>query len=194
MNTHGHSNPYINRALTDQANNLEHVIFAGFTHEPAVRLGEMLVDVLPDGLNRVFYSDNGSTAVEVGLKMAYQYWLNKGEKRNVFLALERAYHGDTIGAMSASDKSAFTVPFADLLFKIERAQTPFALECDLCEARCDSSCAASLEDLLKKHGDEVAGIIVEPMLQGAGGMIVWDPSYLKRVRELCDEIRSASDR
>jgi adenosylmethionine-8-amino-7-oxononanoate aminotransferase len=187
VNTHGHSNSYINQALTDQAHKLEHVIFAGFTHEPAIRLSEKLIKVLPDGLNRVFFSDNGSTAVEVGLKMAYQYWQNKGEDRRVFIALERAYHGDTIGAMSASDASAFTDPFKNLLFSIKRAAAPFPIDCGLCDRKCDVSCASSLESLLKTHSNETAAVIVEPMLQGAGGMIVWEPEYLAKVKELCDE-------
>ena len=187
VNTHGHSNPHINKALSDQAEKLEHVIFAGFTHEPAVRLSEMLVEVLPPGLNRVFFSDNGSTAVEVGLKMAYQFWKNRGEERRKFIALERAYHGDTVGAMSASDSSAFTDPFKQLLFEVLRAEAPFALECDKCADRCEVRCADSLAALLDEHREDVAAVIVEPMLQGAGGMIVWDPAYLARVRDLCDE-------
>ncbi len=224
VNTHGHSHPYLNEALRKQAETLEHVIFAGFTHEPAVKLAEKLVEVLPNGLTRVFYSDNGSTAVEVALKMAYQYWRNKGEERRTFIALEHAYHGDTIGAMSASDDSAFTAPFKDLLFKVLRAEAPYALHCGRCGAgpksgvqspkfevpgsegripivmrgaegaaksnskkRCNLSCAESLEELLKKYHAETSAVIIEPMLQGAGGMIVWEKEYLARVRELCDK-------
>ncbi|NNE65704.1 MAG: adenosylmethionine--8-amino-7-oxononanoate transaminase [Pyrinomonadaceae bacterium] len=187
VNTHGHSHPYINKALSEQAGTLEHVIFAGFTHEPAIRLSEMLVEVLPEGLNRIFFSDNGSTAVEVALKMAYQYWVNKGEERTTFLALERGYHGDTIGAMSASDASTFTDPFKSLLFTVKKAAAPFALECGHCSDRCDVTCSKSLEDLLRHERGNVAAVIVEPMLQGAGGMIVWKAAYLKRLRELCDE-------
>jgi len=187
VNTHGHSHPYINAALKKQAETLEHVIFAGFTHEPAVKLAEKLVEVLPKGLNRIFYSDNGSTAVEVGLKMAYQYWRNNGEERRTFIALEHAYHGDTLGAMSASDNSAFTAPFKNLLFKVLRAEAPYALHCGRCEKKCNLSCAESLESLLEKHHKETSAVIIEPMLQGAGGMIVWEPEYLKRVRELCDK-------
>lgn len=187
VNTHGHSHPYLNEALKNQAETLEHVIFAGFTHEPAVRLGEKLVEVLPIGLKRVFYSDNGSTAVEVGLKMAYQYWRNRGKERRTFIALEHAYHGDTIGAMSVSEDSQFTAPFNNLLFKILRAEAPYALHCKRCERKCNLSCAESLEALLEKRHEEVSAVIIEPMLQGAGGMIVWKPDYLKFVRELCDK-------
>ncbi len=186
VNTHGHSHPHINRAIAKQAETLEHVIFAGFTHEPAIRLSEKLVGVLPDGLNRVFFSDNGSTAVEVGLKMAYQYWYNIGQERSVIIALENGYHGDTVGAMSASDDSPFTRPFKNLLFDVKRAESPFALNCERCDRRCDTSCASSLEALLEIHANETAAVIVEPMLQGAGGMIVWEPEYLAEVRSLCD--------
>ncbi|MGI8542898.1 MAG: adenosylmethionine--8-amino-7-oxononanoate transaminase [Aridibacter sp.] len=187
VNTHGHSHPYLNEALRKQAETLEHVIFAGFTHEPAVKLAEKLVEVLPEGLTRVFYSDNGSTAVEVALKMAYQYWRNKGEERRTYIALEHAYHGDTIGAMSASDDSAFTAPFKNLLFKVLRAESPYALHCDKCETKCNLNCAESLEDLLAINHKETSAVIVEPMLQGAGGMIVWQKEYLAKVRELCDK-------
>lgn len=187
VNTHGHSHPFLNEALRKQAETLEHVIFAGFTHEPAVRLAEKLVEVLPKGLTKVFYSDNGSTAVEVALKMAYQYWRNKGEERRTFIALEHAYHGDTIGAMSASDDSAFTAPFKNLLFKVRRAAAPYSLHCDKCEKKCNLNCAESLEYLLEKHHQETSAVIIEPMLQGAGGMIVWEKEYLARVRELCDK-------
>ncbi|NNE97579.1 MAG: adenosylmethionine--8-amino-7-oxononanoate transaminase [Pyrinomonadaceae bacterium] len=217
VNTHGHSHPYLNEALRKQAETLEHVIFAGFTHEPAVKLGEKLVEVLPEGLTKVFYSDNGSTAVEVALKMAYQYWRNKGEERRTFIALEHAYHGDTIGAMSASDDSQFTAPFKDLLFEVKRAEAPYALHCRRCAVgspesgvqspenrsvpsavadglipnpqknKCNLDCLESLESILKKHHIETAAVIIEPMLQGAGGMIVWEKEYLAQVRELCDK-------
>jgi adenosylmethionine-8-amino-7-oxononanoate aminotransferase len=170
VNIHGHSHPRLNRALTEQAERLEHVLFAGCTHPPAVELAERLVAAVPPGLTRVFYSDNGSTAVEVAVKMALQYWANQGQRqRTVFVGLDHAYHGDTVGAMSVSAQSLFTEPFAPLLFKAVRAG-------DL----------DSLEAELTRRGDAVAGVIVEPMLQGAGGMIVWPPGFLAGVRRLCD--------
>ena len=187
VNIHGHSHSYLNSALSRQAEKLEHTIFAGFTHEPAVRLAEKLVEVLPKGLTRVFYSDNGSTAVEVALKMAHQFWLNKGENRKTFVALEHAYHGDTIGAMSASDDSAFTAPFKNFLFKVLRAKSPYSFYCDECENKCNMNCAESLENLLEKNHKEISAVIIEPMLQGAGGMIIWTADFLKKVRELCDK-------
>lgn len=176
VNIHGHSHDYLNEALAKQAKELEHVIFAGFTHEPAIDLAEKLIKFLPPGLTRVFYSDNGSTAVEVALKMAYQFWANCNQERRTFVALTNAYHGDTFGAMAASDDSSFTAPFKNLLFKVLRAGSPNAA--DFVE---------SLETILVANAAEIAAVIVEPMLQGAGGMIVWQAESLRRVRELCDE-------
>lgn len=178
VNIHGHSHPFLNAALADQANELEHTMFAGFTHKPAVELAEKLVAILPKGLTRVFYSDNGSTAVEVALKMAYQFWLNcGGRKRRTFVAFENAYHGDTFGAMAASDKSAFTKPFQNLLFKVLRARLP---------DNCGKKKTKGIEEILEKNHREIAAVIIEPMLQGAGGMIIWEAKFLKKIRELCD--------
>lgn len=187
VNIHGHSHPVLNEALARQAAELEHVMFAGFTHAPAVDLAENLVSVLPAGLTKIFYSDNGSTAVEVALKMAYQFWQNRGEERKTFVALAHAYHGDTFGAMAASAESSFTAPFKSLLFNILRAESPYAYECRKCEKKCNLACATSLESVLAENAGQVAAVIIEPMLQGAGGMIVWEAGFLKRVRELCDQ-------
>ncbi|MBA2619628.1 MAG: adenosylmethionine--8-amino-7-oxononanoate transaminase [Acidobacteria bacterium] len=172
VNIHGHAHPFLNEALAQQANEIEHLIFAGFTHRPAVELAEKLVAVLPPNLTRVFYSDNGSTAVEVALKMAYQFWQNRGEqrRRKTFVALENAYHGDTLGAMAASGASAFTKPFAPLLFDVLRAGN---LE--------------EIERIFRRKSGEIAAVIIEPMLQGAGGMIVWEKEFVAGVRRLCDE-------
>ncbi|HXG85587.1 MAG TPA: adenosylmethionine--8-amino-7-oxononanoate transaminase [Pyrinomonadaceae bacterium] len=170
VNIHGHSHPFLNAALAKQADELQHTIFAGFTHKPAVELAEKLVALLPKGLSRIFYSDNGSTAVEVALKMAYQFWQNRGEERKTFVALPNAYHGDTFGAMAASGESAFTKPFASLLFNVLRA--------------------GSLEDIeriFRENSKEIAAVIVEPMLQGAGGMIIWEKEFLSGLRALCDK-------
>ena len=188
VNIHGHSHPKLNEALTAQAGRLEHVVFAGCTHPPAVELAERLLAVLPPGLSRVFYSDNGSTAVEVALKLACQYWGNRGEpSRRRFVALHHAYHGDTVGAMSASEDSVFTRPFAPLLFQVVRAHAPYCYRCPLGLERstCQIDCLSDLERLLDEHGDAVAGVLVEPMLQGAGGMVVWPTEFLAGVRRLC---------
>jgi adenosylmethionine-8-amino-7-oxononanoate aminotransferase len=189
VNIHGHAHPYLNAALAEQASRLEHVMFAGCTHPSAVELAERLVTVVPSGLTRVFYSDNGSTAVEVALKLACQYWSNLGQpSRRSFIALQHAYHGDTVGAMSASADSLFTRPFASMLFDVHRAHAPYCYRCPLGLERstCAVECLADLERLLGEHGDTVAAVIVEPMLQGAGGMIVWPAEYLGGVRRLCD--------
>jgi adenosylmethionine-8-amino-7-oxononanoate aminotransferase len=189
VNIHGHSHPRLNEALAAQACELEHVLFAGCTHRSAVELAEQLLSWLPPGLTRIFYSDNGSTAVEAALKMAYQYWSNRGEAgRRTFIALHHAYHGDTVGAMSASEDSVFTRPFAPLLFRVSRAQAPYCYRCplDLERSSCRVDCLSELERLLREEGEGVAGVIVEPMLQGAGGMIVWPAEFLAGVRRLCD--------
>ena len=190
VNVHGHCNPSVGRALARQANRLEHVMFAGCTHPPAVELAERLLALLPPRLTRVFYSDNGSTAVEVALKMAYQYWTNLGHpQRRTFLALEHAYHGDTVGAMSASHDSLFTASYAPLLFRVERAKVPTDYLASMDQAR-DGSATDPLRQirgLLERRAEEIAGVIIEPMLQAAGGMLVWKPAFLRRLRELCDE-------
>jgi adenosylmethionine-8-amino-7-oxononanoate aminotransferase len=190
VNIHGHSHPVLNEALAAQARRLEHVIFANCTHQPAVDLAERLLTVLPRGLARVFYSDNGSTAVEVALKMALQYWANRGQPaRRTFLTLHHAYHGDTVGAMSASEDSLFTRPFAPLLFDVVRAHAPYCFRCPLGLERrsCQVDCLAGVEKHLQTSSDQIAAVLVEPMLQGAGGMIVWPAEFLAGVRRLCDK-------
>jgi adenosylmethionine-8-amino-7-oxononanoate aminotransferase len=202
VNIHGHSHPVLNAALADQAGRIEHVIFANCTHEAGVALAERLLEVLPPGLSRVFYSDNGSTAVEVALKMASQFWTNQGHARRTFITLHHAYHGDTAGAMSASEASVFTRPFTAMMFDVVRAHAPYCYRCPvgLDRASCAIEClgagvrppraAASQETLaaqLERHSGDVAAVLVEPMLQGAGGMIVWPAEFLAGVRQLCDE-------
>jgi adenosylmethionine-8-amino-7-oxononanoate aminotransferase len=188
VNIHGHSHPKLNEALAAQARELEHVVFAGCTHRPAVELAERLLALLPRGLTRIFYSDNGSTAVEVGLKLACQYWQNRGQpNRRTFLTLHHAYHGDTVGAMSASEDSVFTRAFTPLLFPVVRAHPPYCYRCPLglTRAACQIDCLSDLEARLE-GADSIAGVVVEPMLQAAGGMIVWPAEFLAGVRQLCD--------
>jgi len=189
VNIHGHSHPRLNQALADQAERIEHVIFAGATHRPAVDLAERLVSALPAGLTRIFYSDNGSTAVEVAVKLALQYWSNQGQPgRQRIVALHHAYHGDTVGAMSVSEDSVFTRPFAPLLFSVDRVDPPYCYRCPLGLQResCHIDCLGDLERTLEARGDTVAAVLVEPMLQGAGGMIMWPAEFLAGVRKLCD--------
>ena len=170
VNIHGHSHPKLNASLAQQASELEHVMFAGCTHRPAVELAERLVEVIPPGLTRIFYSDNGSTAVEAAIKMAVQYWRNCGEpRRTTLVTLRHAYHGDTVGAMSASEDSVFTRAFAPLLFPVARVE---GLE--------------DLEQRLREHRGTIAAVFIEPMLQAAGGMIVWPAEFVAGVRQLCD--------
>lgn len=194
VNIHGHNHPALNRALKDQLEKMEHVMFAGFTHEPAAALAEALVRIAPKGegrrLSRVFYSDNGSTAVETALKMAVQYWRNvdrPGKKE--WIALRHAYHGDTLGAMSVSAPSVFTEAFEGLLLPVERASPPYCYRCPLGleRSRCDIDCLAEMESLLEARADRTAAVIVEPMVQAAGGMILWPPEYLARLAALCRE-------
>lgn len=178
-NLHGHGHPKLVEALTKQAEQLDHVLFAGCTHEPAVALSETLVAMAEplsaqskQRLSRVFFSDNGSTAVEVALKAAYQSWLRKGEgQRTVFLALRESYHGDTFGAMAVGEPEPFFAEFKPFLFQVDRVEAT----------------KESLEAALIKHKDKVAGFILEPLVQGAGGMIMHGPDFLRDARALCDE-------
>jgi adenosylmethionine---8-amino-7-oxononanoate aminotransferase len=189
VNIHGHSHPRLNEALAKQASEMEHVMFAGFTHRPAAALAERLSEILPSNLTRIFYSDNGSTAVEVALKMSFQYWQNRGQaQRRTFAVLHHAYHGDTVGAMSASAESPFTQPFGPLMFHTVRAYSPYCFRCPLGleRSRCQIDCLGSLEGILAAGGDTISAVLVEPMLQAAGGMIVWPPEFLAGVRRLCD--------
>lgn len=190
VNIHGHCHPYLNQALRQQAEELEHVMFAGCTHRPAAILAEKLVQELPSGLRRIFYSDNGSTAVEVALKMALQYWSNQGQsQRKTFITLDHAYHGDTVGAMSASAASLFTASFQPMLFDVLRVYAPYCYRCPLGlnRATCSIDCLDSLRNLLAAKAEMIAGVVVEPMLQAAGGMIPWPKEFLQGVRDLCDE-------
>ena len=171
---HGHAHPVIAAAVARQLEILEQVIFAGFTHEPAARLAAALVSVLPPGLTRVFFSDDGSTAVEVALKMALQFWAARGERRPLVAALEHAYHGDTFGAMAASGRGVFTAPFEGHLFEVARLPDPSAD---------GPATVAALDRLIDTRGANLAAVIVEPLLMGAGGMRVWDSEVLRTIRE-----------
>lgn len=170
---HGHAHPAIASVIASQAVTLEQVIFAGYTHEPASHLAKMLVERAPQGLEKVFYSDNGSTAVEAALKMCVQYWDHKGEERTTFLALENAYHGDTFGAMSASDRGTFTFPFRSMLFDVVRL--PFPTPPTVESEAFSNEEQRFLETLTKecKDNPSIAGFIYEPLLLGAGGMLTW---------------------
>jgi adenosylmethionine-8-amino-7-oxononanoate aminotransferase len=170
-NTLGHGHPELLKAAMRQMETLDHVIFAGFTHEPAVSLAEELLAALPHRFDKVFFTDNGSSAVEVALKMAVQYWHNLGERRTRIVALEDSYHGDTFGAMAAGARGLFAAPFEEMLFRVDRLSTS-GTECDI--ERCRELCAS----------DQVAAFIFEPKVQGAGGMKMYPPSVLDAYMEI----------
>ncbi|HVU96635.1 MAG TPA: adenosylmethionine--8-amino-7-oxononanoate transaminase [Puia sp.] len=172
---HGHANPYIAEKLYRQALQLEQVIFTGFTHEPAVTLAERLLPLLPGPFSRVFFSDNGSTAVEVAIKMAIQFWSNQDRPRRKVLAFRHSYHGDTFGAMSVSERSVFTDPFRDYLFEPVFIDTP------------TRGNIGGLRRFLLDNGRDIAGFIYEPLLQGAGGMRMYEAGLLDELLDAASE-------
>jgi adenosylmethionine---8-amino-7-oxononanoate aminotransferase len=174
--THGHCHPHIMRAIKDQADRLDQVIFAGFTHEPAEKLARRLVAMTPPELEYVFFSDSGSTSVEVALKMALGFWRHSGEKRTGILALEGAYHGDTIGGMSVGERGVFNAPYDPLLFDVARLPFPHP---DREEATLQALGAAC------RQGG-VAALIVEPLILGAGGMLIYRPQVLTEMKRICE--------
>jgi adenosylmethionine-8-amino-7-oxononanoate aminotransferase len=191
VNIHGHANPSIAKALEEQARRLEHVIFAGFTNEPAEELVGRLGKILPEPLAHVFFSDDGSTAVEVALKMCMQYWKNRGDNnRTAMLALDHAYHGDTTGAMSVSADSPFTTAFASMRFPVFRGHSAYCLHCPVGRKResCDIECLDRMTAILGQQHKHIAAIIVEPMVQAAGGMIIHPVEYLRRIRDLATQV------
>jgi adenosylmethionine-8-amino-7-oxononanoate aminotransferase len=169
---HGHAQPQIAEAIGRQAAVLEQVIFAGCTHEPAVRLAERLAKVAPPGLTRTFYTDDGSTAVEAAIKMALQWWRIRGEQRSTIIALEHAYHGDTFGAMSVSGRGVFTESFGDLLFEVARVPDPDS-----------GDTLAAIDEILSTRASECAALIIEPILMGAGGMRIYSPELLQAISD-----------
>lgn len=173
---HGHAHPYIAQKVSQQLNTLEQVIFAGFTHEPAVQLSENLLNLLPDNQEKVFYSDNGSTAVEVALKMCIQYWHNQGKEKTKILAFKDAYHGDTFGAMSVSGRSIWTKPFGEMLFEVIFIDTP------------TSENLNALKTIIQNHSLETACFIYEPLIQGAAGMLMHKAEDLSALMKFCREL------
>ncbi|MCL1927007.1 MAG: adenosylmethionine--8-amino-7-oxononanoate transaminase [Syntrophorhabdaceae bacterium] len=186
-NVHGHGHPRIREAVARQMERMDHVMFGGITHEPAERLSERLVEIVPEGLTRVFYSDNGSTAVEVALKMSLQYWRNLGRgEKSKFVCLDRGYHGDTVGCMSVSAVEVFRKAFQPILFPVRSVPAPYCFRCPLGKENfsCGVECAGYMEEALKEGKGNIAAIILEPLLMAAGGMLVYPPSYLKEVARL----------
>ena len=188
VNLHGHANPRITKAIAEQGKKLEHVILAGFTHEAAEELAERLSKWVPKDLKHLFFSDDGSTAVEVALKLAVQHFQNRGRtEKTEIAALSHGYHGDTAGAMSVSDESPFTQPFVSMRYTVHRVNSAYCYRCPVGLKRetCHIECTQQLERLLAERGDRIAAVIVEPLLQGAGGMIVHPVEFLQKVRSLC---------
>lgn len=181
---HGHSHPHIVKAIQDQVAKLDQVIFAGFAHEPAAKLSQNLVALWENKLPKVFFSDDGSTAVEVAIKLSIQSRKNNGNfKKTKIIALENAYHGDTLGAMSVGARSTFTAAFDDLLFEVVRIPAPVADSGPTTEIHKEKSLDA-LERLLISDHENISALIVEPMVQGAGGMLMWAEGALKEMRDL----------
>jgi adenosylmethionine-8-amino-7-oxononanoate aminotransferase len=189
-NIFGHANPRIAAAVKDQLDRLEHVIFAGFTHEPAIELAEALLRIAPPGFSRVFFADNGSSAVEVALKMSFHYWRNVGKTgKTRFIALTGSYHGETLGALSVTDVPLYRATYAPLLHEPIFVASPDCFEREAGESWREYS-LRRLDDMRtapERHAHEVCAVIVEPLVQCAGGMRMYDPAYLTGLRELCDE-------
>ncbi len=188
VTVHGHGKTEINTAIKEQIDKISHSTLLGLTHPPAAKLAENLVRMAPRGLSRVFYSDNGSTAVEIALKMAFQYWQHLGHKQKThFLCLNHAYHGDTIGAVSVGGIDIFHTIFSPLLFPSYRAPSPYCYRCEFRKKRpgCKLYCLGKTEALIRKHHRKIAGFVLEPLVQGAGGMIVSPPGYLREIKKLC---------
>ncbi|MDR2871524.1 MAG: adenosylmethionine--8-amino-7-oxononanoate transaminase [Xanthomonadaceae bacterium] len=189
VNIFGHANPHINRRIKAQLDQLEHVILAGFTHQPIIELSERLRQITPEGLDRCFYADNGSSCIELALKMSFHYWLNQGQpQKRRFVTLSNSYHGETVGAMSVGDVSLYTETYRALLFDAIRVPSP---DCYLREEGASweehsLSMFLRMERTLAEQHQEIAAVIVEPLIQCAGGMRMYHPVYLRRLREACD--------
>jgi len=189
VNLFGHCNPVINAALKCQVDTLEHVLLAGFTHEPAIRLAEQLIRIAPPGLSRCFYADNGSSAVEVALKMSYHSWLNQGHpEKTLFITLENSYHGETLAALAVGDVPLYRETYAPLLMKTIRVKSPdaFHRESGVTPEEHARIVFAEMEAALERNSSETAAVIVEPLVQCAGGMRMYDPIYLQLLRDACN--------
>lgn len=187
VNIHGHRKAQIDQAIIDQLGKVAHSTALGLANIPATRLAEELAGITPPGLNKVFYSDDGSTAMEVAIKMAFQYWQHKGHpEKKRFVSLEQAYHGDTVGTVSVGGIDLFHRVFKPLLFEPVHVPAPSCYHCRLAAdpQTCEMACARQLEKELAEHHAEIAAVILEPLVQAAAGMLMAPPGYLRRVREL----------
>ncbi len=187
---HGHGKRELVDAIARQSSLLCHSTLLGLANTPSILLAKQLVDITPTGLSKVFYSDNGSTSVEIALKMAYQYWQQKGEKkRKKFISFVNGYHGDTVGAVSVGGVDLFHQVYRPLLFKTHKAPSPYCYRCPLKlrKESCDMACVSEFEKLVKRHGNEVCAVIIEPLVQGAGGMIVQPEGFLSAVYRIAKD-------
>ncbi|ATP39703.1 adenosylmethionine--8-amino-7-oxononanoate transaminase [Solibacillus sp. R5-41] len=188
VNLFGHANSRLSRAISEQAFQLEHTIFANFTHEPAIRVAEKLVALTPEGLNKVFFADNGSSSIEVALKMSFQFHMQSGKiTKKRFLALTDAYHGETLGALSVGGVDLYNDVYQPLLLDTVRAQGPDCFRCPFNDqpASCQAQCIRFVEEELFLHHEEITAVIIEPLIQAAAGMKMYPPIYLERLRALC---------
>ncbi len=191
VNLFGHNHPRLNSALTRQLEKMAHVMFAGITHQPAIDLADTLVDLSPAGLDKVFFSDNGSTAVEVALKMSLQYWQEKGQTQKLrFAYLKGGYHGETLGALSVCGLEIFRAKFEKVLAENLSVEGPDCFRCPygLQRESCNAECFEPMEKALSANSDTIAGVIIEPLVQGAAGMMMYPPIYLKKLQSLCESL------
>lgn len=190
VNLFGHANPIINAAIKEQLDTLEHVIFAGFTHETGIKLAEKLVEITPTGLTRCFYADNGSSAVEVALKMSFHYWRNCGQpQKTKFITLENSYHGETLGALAVGNVALYKETYAPLLMEVITVPGPDCYYREAGETWADYSTRrfVLMEQTLQQYADSVCAVIIEPLVQCAGSMRMYDPIYLQLLRSACDK-------
>ncbi len=192
VTVHGHRKKEIDQAVTKQLGKIAHTTLLGLSNVPAVLLAEKLLSIAPQGLSRVFYSDSGSTAVEVALKIAFQYWQHRGHRhqnKTGFISLSGAYHGDTLGAVSVGGIDLFHRTYRPLLFKSYKIETPYCYRCrySLNYPECQLTCLRHAESAIQKYASVTAALVIEPLVQGAAGMLLQPPGYLKRIRELCTQ-------
>ncbi len=181
VNLFGHCNSYINNKINEQLQDLEHVIFAGFTHKPAINLAKRLVKLTPKPLEKLFFADNGSSAIEISLKMAFQYYKNKGQTKPLFVSLQNSYHGETMGALAVSDTGIYKDVYEDILIKTIQAKSPALHN--------EDEAITSMREILEQNSQKICAVVVEPLVQCAGSMKMYKASYLTRLRELCDEFK-----
>jgi adenosylmethionine-8-amino-7-oxononanoate aminotransferase len=179
VNIFGHSNPKINQALKEQAESLEHVIFAGFTHKPAIDLAKTLIELTPEPLQKLFFADNGSSAIEVALKMSFHYHKNRGETRPLFISLENSYHGETLAALAVGDVALYKETYKEMMFQTMQALSP--------ALHTETEALEDMRRLLEMYKSQISGVIIEPLVQCAGSMKMYDATYITALRALCDE-------